>query len=332
MQGELQTSHAYVIGGDIQNNSPLYKQGYLGAEFKYSIKKQCYIIQHILKGDIHIHSPLRTPGIELKTGDAIYKIDGEKLKNNYLPLSYLINKSAKEISLEISRKNTNYKKNNIIFIKTLKSETNIRYTDWVEKNKNYINKKSNKKIGYIHIPNMEESGYSKFINSFLQECNKKALIIDIRFNNGGNISSLILEKLSRKRLGHDISRWNGKINYPSESTTGIMLCLINEFTASDGDMFAHSFKLLKLGPLIGKRTWGGVIGIEPRHYLIDKGYTTHPEFSFWFKDVGFNIENYGVQPDIEINNTTSSYEKGKDLQLEYALKKIKKMQIKKKEK
>jgi tricorn protease len=325
MQGELKTSHAYVVGGDIKS-SPQYDQGFLGAEFKYNKKRKAYSINNIIKGDTwtsKYHSPFMTPGINIQEGDFIHSIDKQKLSERNPPEVFLTNKSYKNVSIEISRKK--YDKKKTIFVKALSSESQIRYKEWVGSNKEYIHKISEDKFGYIHIPNMEAEGYSEFIKYFLQECEKQALIIDVRFNSGGYISPLILEKLSRRRLGYDISRWHGNFNYPLESTTGIMVALVNEYTASDGDIFSHSFRMLNLGPLIGKRTWGGVVGIEPRHYLIDKGYTTQPEYSFFFKDIGLKVENYGVEPDIEIDNTPRSNEGGKDLQLEYAFKKIKKM-------
>ena len=130
---------------------------------------------------------------------------------------------------------------------------------------------------------------------------------------------LILEKLGRKRLGYDFSRWGVPVAYPPESVLGPMVAITNEHAGSDGDMFSHAFKMMKLGPLIGKRTWGGVIGISPRYRLVDGSITTQPEYSFWFKDVGWNVENYGTDPDLEIDITPQDYAAGRDPQLEKAI-------------
>ena len=145
------------------------------------------------------------------------------------------------------------------------------------------------------------------------------MLVDVRWNGGGNVSGLLLEKLARRRLGYDFSRWGEPEPYPSESPRGPMVALTNEQAGSDGDIFSHSFKLMGLGPLIGKRTWGGVIGINPSHRLVDGTVTTQPEYSFWFKDVGWNVENYGTDPDIEVDVAPQDYNNNTDPQLQRAL-------------
>ena len=177
-------------------------------------------------------------------------------------------------------------------------------------------------MGYIHIPDMGVQGFAEFHRSFLAECDREGLIVDVRFNGGGNVSALLLEKLARRRLGYDASRHHGLMPYPEDSPAGPMVAITNEYAGSDGDMFSHAFKLMKLGPLIGRRTWGGVIGIAPRYPLVDGGMTTQPEFSFWFKDVGLKLENYGVDPDIEVDIMPQDYLHGKDPQLDRALKEV----------
>jgi tricorn protease len=135
----------------------------------------------------------------------------------------------------------------------------------------------------------------------------------------GNVSGLLLEKLARRRLGYAFSRWDHPIPYPPESPRGPLVALTNEHAGSDGDIFCHCFKLMGLVPLIGKRTWGGVIGINPRHRLVDGTVTTQPEFSLWFKDVGWNVENYGTDPDIEVDIAPQEYASHADPQLERAI-------------
>ena len=138
----------------------------------------------------------------------------------------------------------------------------------------------------------------------------------MRVNGGGHVSGLLLEKLARKRVGYDFPRWSSPKPYPDESPAGPMVALTNELAGSDGDIFSHTFKMLKLGPLVGKRTWGGVIGIWPRHRLVDGTVTTQPEFSFFFDDVGWRVENYGTDPDIEVDNAPQDYARGADPQLD----------------
>jgi tricorn protease len=144
-------------------------------------------------------------------------------------------------------------------------------------------------------------------------------VVDVRYNRGGHVSQLLIEKLARKRVGYDVSRWGKPDPYPSYSVAGPMVALTNQWAGSDGDIFCHVFKLMKLGPLIGTRTWGGVIGISPRHALADGSVTTQPEFSFWFADVGWGVENYGTDPDIEVDVAPQDHTAGRDPQLDRAI-------------
>ena len=141
----------------------------------------------------------------------------------------------------------------------------------------------------------------------------------MRFNGGGNVSTLLLNKLARKRIGYEVSRWMGHRPYLNDAVRGPMVALSNEHAGSDGDIFSHGFKLLGLGKLIGRRTWGGVIGIWPRNWLVDGTLTTQPEFSSWFEDVGWGVENYGTDPDIEVDITPQDYARGADPQLDRAI-------------
>ena len=165
---------------------------------------------------------------------------------------------------------------------------------------------------------MGARGFSEFHRGFLSEVRREGMVVDLRFNGGGHVSDLLLEQLARRRLGFDQTRWQGAIPYPSESIAGPIVALTNELAGSDGDMFSHAFKMMNLGPLIGKRTWGGVIGIWPRHALVDGTVTTQPEYSIWFRDVGWNVENYGTEPDIEVEITPNDYLQGLDPQLDRA--------------
>ncbi|MEM7532501.1 MAG: S41 family peptidase [Chloroflexota bacterium] len=204
-------------------------------------------------------------------------------------------------------------------VKTAYSEIAIRYRAWVNGNRERVHEATDGRIGYVHIPDMGANGYAEFHRGYLAEVDRDGLIVDVRYNAGGHVSQLILEKLARRRIGYDVSRWGGIDPYPNDSVAGPIVALTNEHAGSDGDIFCHSFKLMKLGPLIGKRTWGGVIGISPRHALVDGTITTQPEFSFWFEDVGWHIENYGTEPDIEVDIAPQDFAAGRDPQLDKAV-------------
>jgi tricorn protease len=165
---------------------------------------------------------------------------------------------------------------------------------------------------------MGARGYAEFHRYFLAEVDRDALVVDVRYNGGGHVSALLLEKLARRRLAYVQTRWFGVQPWPEDAPAGPMVALTNQYAGSDGDIFSHNFKAMKLGPLLGKRTWGGVIGIWPRHLLSDGGITTQPEFSFWFRDIGWKVENYGVDPDVEVELRPQDYAAGKDPQLERA--------------
>ena len=320
MQGELGTSHCYEFGGDYIYPRN-YTIGMLGADFEYDKRKKAYRINTIAKGDLWMKnsSPLLRPGLGIKEGDYIKEINNIALSENIMPGKILVNNAESEVQLTVISKNKNKK----VTIKTLRNESHLHYRDWVEYNREYVHKKSNNKIGYVHIPDMGADGFAEFHRYFLAEIIYDGLIIDVRYNGGGHVSQLLLSKLAKKRIGFDLTRWMGVEPYPSESPAGPMVAITNEYAGSDGDIFSHSWKLMNLGKIIGRRTWGGVIGIWPRNALVDGTLTTQPEFSFWFKDVGWSVENYGTDVDEEIHITPKDYRANNDTQLNRAIEIVK---------
>ncbi len=315
MQGELGTSHAYEIGGD-HRRPPNYRRGFLGAHISYEDGR--YRIAQILRGDSwdrSIDSPLAQPGINVAIDDYIVAVSGRPLSADYSLDQALINTADQEVTLTIRRGEATHQVN----VHTLKSERALRYRAWVEGNRALVHQRTGGRVGYLHIPDMGPWGFSEFHRGYLSEFNRAGLIVDVRHNRGGHVSPLLLEKLARKRVGYDISRYGPPIPYPPESVSGPMVGITDQFAGSDGDIFSHCFKLYGLGPLVGKRTWGGVIGINPYHELIDGTVTTQPEFSFWFHDVGWGVENYGTDPDIDIDIAPHDVARGLDPQMEKAL-------------
>lgn len=319
MQGELGTSHAYEMGGDYPPE-PDYDQGFLAADFRFDPETGDYRLAHIVQGDgwdEGSSSPLATPGLNLRPGDRLVAINGRKLGQAVTPYELLVNQAGNDVSLTFIGQNGEEPRT--VSVKTLPDETPARYREWVERNRQRVHEATDGRVGYVHIPDMGPRGYAEFHRGYLAEVEREGLIVDVRFNRGGHVSPLILEKLARRRLGYDVPRWGEPVPYPVESVMGPVVALINEMTASDGDMFSHAFRMMKLGQLIGKRTWGGVIGISVRDSLVDGGVTTQPEYSFWFQDVGWGIENYGTEPDIEVEIRPQDYVAGEDPQLERAI-------------
>lgn len=321
MQGELGTSHAYEMGGDYRHE-PAYPLGMLGADFSFDEITGRYIIAKVVQGapgEAKASSPLNDPGVNVRAGDALLAINGRKLSLQTVPQELLLNLAGEEVTLTVQ---TGDEPPREATVRTLKSEFPLRYREWVEGNRSLIHERTGGRVGYVHIPDMGAGGFAEFHRLFLVESGREGLIVDVRYNRGGHVSQLLLEKLARKCVGYDISRWGQPETYPSHAIVGPIVALTNQNSGSDGDIFSHTFKLMKLGTLIGKRTWGGVIGISPRNSLSDGGMTTQPEFSFWFEDVGWGVENYGTDPDIDVDITPQNYVRGEDPQMEKAVKTV----------
>lgn len=315
MLGELGTSHAYEIGGD-RRRPPDYRRGFLGAEFEPA--EDGVTITAILRGDSwnrDADSPLAAPGLDVRVGDRIVAIGGRPLTPEAGPDQLLLNTAGRDVALTIARG----KDRRRIVVRALADERMLRYRAWVAANRKLVHERSGGRVGYLHIPDMGPWGFSEFHRGYLTEFDRGGLVVDVRYNRGGNVSSLLLAKLARKRIGYDVSRFNPPEPYPKESVGGPMVALTNQFAGSDGDIFSHAFKAYRLGPLVGKRTWGGVIGIDPYHRLVDGTITTQPEFSFWFSDVGWGVENYGTDPDVDVDIAPHDVRSGHDPQLERAL-------------
>lgn len=347
MQGELGTSHAYEIGGDYRPRTG-FNQGFLGADAVWDETAGGYRLGNFILGDPwddQAHSPLAAPGVDVRPGDLLVAVNGQPVSQAISPAQLLVNQAREEVMLTLRRtaendpdkkeaaekkegKRRKAKEDNglrTVTVQTLAGEQAARYRAWVNGNRQRVHEAGNGQVGYVHIPDMGSNGYAEFHRGYLAEVDKPALIVDVRFNGGGSVSSLLLDKLARRPLGYDLERWGGYTSYPRESVAGPLLALTNEHAGSDGDIFSHSFKMMGLGPLVGKRTWGGVVGIWPRHALVDGTVTTQPEFSFWFEDVGWNVENYGTDPDIEVDITPQDYRAGRDTQLERAIEEILKL-------
>nr|WP_055501085.1 S41 family peptidase [Nonomuraea pusilla] len=315
LHGELATSHAYESGGEYRPG-PDYSQGKLGVDWDY--RDGVYRIRAIVTGDPwdpEATSPLNRLGLDVRRGDEVLAINGAPIGERATPNERLVNQAGEEVELTLRRGERVF----AVTVRAIGDERPARYRDWVNLNRALCHHRSGGRVGYLHVPDMGAEGFGEFHRGFLAEYDRQALVVDVRFNGGGHVSALLLEKLSRRRLGYDYPRWGAPEPYPQESPRGPLVAIANEWAGSDGDIFSHTFKLLGLGPLVGRRTWGGVIGIWPRHRLSDGTVTTQPEFSFAFDDVGWQVENYGTDPDIEVDITPQDYAAGVDTQLERAI-------------
>lgn len=323
MIGELNAGHAYVGGGDMPKVERI-KMGLLGAIIVKD-KSGYFKIQKILRGqnwDKKLRSPLTEVGIKIQEGDYILAIDGIDVKNYQNIYELLIDKADKQIELTTNMK-PDYKGAVKNIVVPIEDESGLYYYNWVQRNIEIVNKMTNGRVGYLHIPNMGVEGLNEFAKYFYPQLEKEALIIDDRGNGGGNVSPMIIDRLRRQIAMVSMSRNTSPRPNPSEAVLGPMIVLIDEFSASDGDIFPYRFKHYKLGKLIGKRTWGGVIGISGSLPFLDGGYLNKPEFAIYSLDgADWIIENYGVDPDIIIDIDPYRDYLGEDAQLLKAVEEI----------
>lgn len=319
MQGELGSSHAYEGGGEYRER-PQYRQGYLGVDWRFDAASRRYRVARIVRGDpwnADARSPLLAPGVNVQVGDAVVAINGQPVTPERGPQELLVNQAGQEVQLVVESGNGGERRT--VSVKATADEFQGRYRDWVEANRAAVHKATTGNVGYLHVPDMGYQGFAEFHRSFLKEYDHAGLIVDVRWNGGGMVSPLVLEKLARPRVGYDFQRWGSPTPYFKESPRGALVAITDENAGSDGDIFSHVFKMMGLGPLVGMRTWGGVVGIDPYIPLVDGTQTTQPEFAFWFKDVGWGVENYGTDPTILVEYTPQDYIAGKDPQLDRAI-------------
>lgn len=320
LQGELGTSHAYEYDGD-HRRPPAMALGALAADFRFDAQTGGNEIVHIAAGDsweANADSPLNAIGVEARVGERVLAVNGQAVSRERPLPALLVHQAGARVELTLADAKGEARRAALVTL--LKDEVPARYRDWVERNRRWVHEHSEGRVGYLHLPDMMSAGFAEFHRYFMLECERDALVVDVRYNRGGHVSQLLLEKCARQRVGYDFARWERPVPYPEDSAFGPLVALANEHAGSDGDIFSHCFKAMKIGPLVGTRTWGGVIGISPRHRLVDGTETTQPEFSFWFNDVGWGVENYGTDPDIEVDNAPQDCAAGRDRQLETAVK------------
>lgn len=324
MIGELNVGHAYTGGGDMPKVEKV-GIGLLGAEFELD-KSGYYKFAKILEGrnwDEATRSPLTEPGLDVDEGDYLIAVDGEELSDEFSPFQALVGKAKEFVKLTVNSKPSKSGARDI-YVKTIASETRLRYFNWVENNRRKVEEATDGRVGYIHIPDMmPDNGLNEFVKYYYPQIRKEALIIDDRYNGGGNVSQMIINRLNRELTMAKNARNQQVVGtYPDAVSTGPMVCLINELSASDGDIFPYQFRKNGLGKLIGKRSWGGVIGIRGSLPFIDGGYLYKPEFANFGADGEWIIEGVGTVPDIEVDNHPAKLLQGEDQQLNKAIEAI----------
>ena len=329
MQGELGNSHTYVGAGDQDDPTIRTSTALLGVDFRLDTASGRYFLARIYPGDNSretYRSPLRQPGLNVKEGDFLIAVDGQELSAPTDPYSPFAGKAGQLIRLTIADTPSGVRRD--VTVEPLKQELDLREHAWIEGNRARVDKLSGGAVAYLYMSDMSERGMEQFFSQFYNQLDKRALLVDVRWNGGGFIDQIILERLRRVLVGMTTIRSGTATTEPPQLINGPKVCLINHYSASDGDIFPFYFRKYGLGPLIGTRTWGGVRGIRGYWPLLDGGYVTIPEDSLYGLDSQWVIENQGVSPDFEVEDSPGELLSGKDTQLEagvsYLLKALKK--------
>jgi len=320
MIGELCCSHAYVGGGD-KPKVNLVETGLLGVDLEPDINTGFYKIKKILEGENwkeNLRSPLTEPGIEVEEGEYLIEVNDQLLKYPQNPYAPFENTVGKTVTLKVNSKPV-LDGAREVEVKPINSEFNLRELNWILSNREKVEKATNGKVGYIFLPDMGGGGLNEFAKSFFAQVDKEGLIIDVRYNGGGFVSQMILERLRRVLKGMAASRGPLDWTYPDRVFHGHMVCIINCYSASDGDYFPYFFREYGLGTIIGTRSWGGVVGFDDVGRMVDKGYIIAPQTAPFGPEGEWIMENYGVDPDIEIDNSPDLVVQGRDPQLEKAI-------------
>ncbi|GMU95068.1 MAG: tricorn protease [Ignavibacterium album] len=315
---ELNASHTYRGGGDEELPSQR-AVGYLGIDWE--LNNGAYRIKRIIKGapwDSEVSSPLSASGLKVKEGDYILAVNGLKIDVSKDPSSSFEGLADKTIELTINNKPSTDGAWTVV-VKTLSDETRLRNLEWIESNRKRVEEATDGKIGYIYVPSTGIDGQTELARQFYAQFNKQGLIIDERFNNGGQIPDRFIELLDRKPLAFWAVRDGKNWQWPPTANFGPKVMLINGWSGSGGDAFPDYFRKAKLGPLVGARTWGGLIGITGAPTLIDGGTVTVPTFRMYDPDGKWFKEGHGVDPDIEVPEDPGMLAKGVDVQLERAI-------------
>jgi tricorn protease len=321
MIGELGTGHAYNGGGDFGQPIGNPNTGMLGVD--YSTVGESVVIKKVYKG-LNFESPRRgplgAPGVSVKDGDYLLEIDGVAVTSKIDPNSLLIGKAGKKVRIKVASSASGIDAREYV-VTPVSIETQLRYGDWVESNRKRVEEMSGGKIGYVHVPNTAVEGILEFMKGYYGQSDKEAFIVDERYNGGGFIPTFFGERLLRQVVTAIQQRHAEDVVYPPQTWDGPKVMLINRYAGSGGDHFPWLFRHLGIGPLIGTRTWGGLVGISGGRNLVDGGSVTAPEFALYDVRTGEMIaENTGIDPDIEVDDTPDLVSQGRDPELETAVK------------
>ncbi len=328
--GELGTSHSYVspAAGPVASAAGPPKTvpvGQLGADISRDGSGR-WIVDRVLPGessDPRARSPLTAPGVVVRAGDELVAVDGQPVDPVRGPWPLLAGTAGKPVELTVrpgqpGGATLNGAQRRVVVV-PLSGERRLRYQDWVAGRRARVRELSQGRLGYLHVPDMVGEGWAHFHRDLRTEMGRDGLIFDVRGNSGGHTSQLVVEKVARHVIAWDLGRGFRPATYPEAARRGPMVTISDEYAGSDGDIVTAAVRILGLGPVVGARTWGGVIGIDGFHLLVDGTGITVPRYAFAFTEYGWGVENYGVDPDVEVLNTPDDYAADRDVQLDTAV-------------
>lgn len=321
MQGEMSVSHEFNRGGYFRRTAPTNSEiGALGADLSYRPADRAYQLTRIYSGDgfdSTARSPLLVPGLKVKQGDYLLSIDGAALKPDEDPAALLIGKAGKIVVLKVNSK-PGEDGSHLVRVRAMPTDAPSRYYDWVQKCRDYVTRNGGANLGYLHLPDMDERGIVEFTKHFYANLDKDGLVIDVRYNQGGIVSGQILERLRRVIFEYDQSRYGAPIPYHFTAYTGRIVILCNEGTSSDGEYFCTGARYMKLGPIVGTRTWGGYMAVNG-FPTIDGGAVTTPVAASFSPEGKWLPDGHGFDPDYVVDEDPNAFAAGRDPQLDRAI-------------
>jgi tricorn protease len=317
VQGELGTSHAYVR----PRPSPADKAtqlGLLGADLVRE-GDGTWRVDRVVPGessDPNARSPLAAPGVDVRSGDVLLAVDGQPVRAELGPAPLLVGTAGVPVELTVRDAAGDVRR---VAVTPLADEIPLRYQDWVADRRRRTHELSGGRLGYLHVPDMVSTGWAQLHRDLRVEMACEGVIVDLRENRGGHTSELVVEKLARRVVGWAVARGYSPARYPTDAPRGPVVAIADEWAGSDGDIVSAAIQALGIGPVVGTRTWGGVVGIDMKYELVDGTSVTQPRYSFWLEGKGWGVENYGVDPDIEVPVTPQDRVAGRDPQLDTAV-------------
>ncbi|MGA8677076.1 MAG: PDZ domain-containing protein [Candidatus Acidiferrales bacterium] len=318
MLSEINVGHMFVGGGDIPEVQPL-QVGFLGAD--YTIENGRYRFSRVYNGENwnpQLHAPLTQPGVNVVAGEYLLAVNGRDVRPDADVYSYFQETAGKQTVLKVGS-NPDGSGSREVTVVPVPDETGLRNRAWMEDNLRKVDQMSGGKLAYVYLPNTGSGGFRNFNRYYFAQINKQGAVIDERFNSGGQAADYIIEYMQRKIWNYWTSREGADNTTPLSGIYGPKIMLINEFSGSGGDALPWYFRHVGLGSLVGRRTWGGLVGIGGYPALMDNGFVTAPRFAFFTTEGTWEVENHGVSPDYDIELDPAAWRRGHDAQLEKAI-------------